>query len=195
MQMKKTILTILACYSLIACGHETKKAHAALEKDTKISDTEAIQKMAEASWIYTFDDSEKFTVTKKSNGKYSMVGLTTNKLGITSLDAESYLRIEMLQDAKFMWRLFRAAKSRGLEDIVYSRFITFTNGQKLELYRVRLTLADLESIAPTWLTADPYSVGEHDILDTEAAVAVEKKIPELWKVEVNNRDKVKIGGR
>jgi hypothetical protein len=38
-------------------------------------------------------------------------------------------------------------------------------------------------------------VGEHDILDTEDAVAVEKKIPELWKVEVNNRDKVKIGGR
>lgn len=193
--MRKKLCLSMLLMSLVACGHETKKAVAALEKDTKIADAEAIQKMAEAAWIYTFGERERFTATKKANGKFSVVGLTTDSIGVTSLSGENYLRIEMLQDAKFMWRFFRGAKSRGLDEMVFSHFITFTNGQKLELYRVRLSLADLDAQVPNWLTADPYSVGEHDILDTDDAVAVEKKITEIWKIEVNNRDKVTIGGR
>lgn len=178
----------------LACGHETKSAIAKLEKDTKTGDAEALQQMAEAAWMYTFGEREKFTATKRADGKYVVKGMIVDTLGITSVSGKEYLRIQMLQDAKFMWRLFRGGEKRGLDEVVFSHWITFTNGQKLELYRMRLNTAQLNANVPAWKTADPYSVGEHDILDTDDAVEVEKQIPETWTVEVNNRDRVKIGG-
>lgn len=176
---------------LTACGHETKKALSKLERDKSMSDEQALQKMAEASWMYTSGDSEKFTAQKKADGKYAVAGQVIDKMGVTSLKQENFLTINMLMDAKYLWRFFRGGMNRGLDEVVFSRVITLGASGQLELYRVRMNLARLKSI-PGWDTADPYDVGEYDVLSSAEANDVEKKITETWTVEVNNGGKVKI---
>jgi hypothetical protein len=174
-----------------ACGHETKNEIAKLEKDSSLQDDQALQKMAEACWIYTSGDSEKFTARKRPNGVFTLTGQAIDKLGVTSLKQDNLVLVNMLTDAKFMWRLFRAGMKRGLDEVVFSRIITLMPSGTLELYRVRINLAQLKAI-PGWDTADPYDVGEYDLLNSPEAKEVEKKIIGTWTVEVNNGDKVKV---
>jgi hypothetical protein len=185
------LVAVSLCASLVGCGHETKKAFSEIEEDSK-SDTDAIQKMAKAAWLYKVDKDKTFVASKKANGKYLVVGKTIDTLGMTNLFADAFLRIEMELDAKYMWRFFRGADKRGLDEVVYSYWVTLLGSDQLELYRVRLSKARLDAGVPKWKTADPFDVGEHDLLDTPDAREVEKKIPTIWTIEVNNRDKLQI---
>ncbi len=187
------LLLLASAGAALGCGHETKKAYATIEKDSALSAAEALQKMGSASWLFMLDKDKEFSASQREDGKYLVQAKVTDSFSGTTLTAENFLRITMLIDAKYLWRFMRAGEKRGLEEVVLSHWITATD--KLELYRVRLSVAQLDAQVPAWRTADPFSVGEHDVLDEEDALAVERKIPEVWTVEVNNRDQITIGGK
>lgn len=176
--MKSSTICGLLCAALalfaVACGHETKSALEKLEADKSLSDEQAAVEMAKAAWMYHSGDNEKFTTSKK-DGKLLLTGVTEDKLSSTALDEDNFRQIEMEMDAKFMWRLFRSAAKRGLAEMVFTHKQVLPSDPDFELYRVRLTLDQLKGISG-WDTADPYSVGEHDILDTDEAKAVVKSI-------------------
>lgn len=174
----------------VGCGHETKSALEKLEADKSLSDEQAVVEMAKAAWIYDVGDNEKFTASKK-DGKLLLTGMTIDKIAATSLDQDNFRQITMEQDAKYMWRLFRSASKRGLAEMVFTHKQVLAGDPDFEMYRVRLSLDQLKSVSG-WDTADPYSVGEYDVLDTPEAQAVLDKIVDTWTVELDNTSKVKI---
>ncbi len=174
----------------IACGHETKSALEKLEADKSLSDEKAVVEMAKAAWIFVINDDEKYTATTK-DGKMLLTGHTRDTLGTTVLDQSNFRSINMGRDAKYMWRLFRSGSKRGLSEMVFTHKEKLLSGEYLDIYRVRLSLEQLKGIAG-WDTADPYSTGEHDILDTDEALKVVESIVTTWTIEVDNTSQIKI---
>ncbi len=180
----------LLSWVLLACGHETKSALEKLEADKTMADDKAVVEMAKASFMHSSGDSEKFSATKKGDALL-LTGMTKDTLALTNLDKDNFRQIEMGMDAKYMWRLFRSGTKRGLTEMVFTHKQALSDGSMMDLYRVRLTLAQLKGISG-WDTADPYSTGEHDVLDTEAAKSVVKSVVKTWTVELDNIDKLDI---
>lgn len=191
----KPLLWITACACLVlaalGCGHETKSALEKLEADKSLSDDKAVVEMAKAAWLYKVGDDEKFTASKKDDGKLLLTGMTKDKVASTPLSEGNFRQITMEMDAKYMWRLFRSASKRGLDEMVFTHKNVLAGDPDFETYRVRLTMDQLKGISG-WDTADPYSVGEYDVLDTDDAKAVMRKIVTTWTVEADNTDKIEI---
>jgi hypothetical protein len=181
--MKRGIVLLLGL-CIAGCTHETAKALAALETDRSISDEAAITQMAEACWIYTSGENESFQASQSSRG-ILLAGQVVDAARITSLDQKNFRRINMLFDAQFLWRLFRSGVKRSLDEVVLTRIVTLTAGEKIPLYRVRMNVERLRTI-PGWDTADPYDADSNEVLQSSEANEVVNAIVDSWTVELDN---------
>ena len=188
---------LVVCFTAIAflwsCGHKTKSEIDKLVKDTQLSDAQVIQKMAESAWIFKTENNRNFKAHQKPDGKYILIGSTIDTIPVTTLTKEQFVRINMQDDAKYIWRTLSGGEKRGLDEVVYSHWVKV--GGDMELYRVRVSIAMLDNNVPSWRTADLYSVGDHDILDTDDAKQAVKDIVSHWIVELDNTAALTVGGR
>jgi len=195
MYFKKIFLVACLLFPLLIlfhCKHEVQSAHEKILKDKSLSDASALPKIAQAAFVYTFQKKHKpFRAVKNPSGGFTLVGYVLDTSKVTSLNQKNFGKIEKRIDAKTLWRIFRGGASRNLSQIIFSRRITLIDGKVIELYRVRISLNDLKKING-WNTADPYSVGEHDVLDTAEAKKVVQEITTSWTVMVDNTSRIRI---
>ena len=192
---KPNMLALSVALSIAAaatgCTHDTKSAFKDINGDASLSDEQALIKMAKASWLFAVGPNIQFKATKDAKGKFLLTGFKKDSIGVTPLGDDNFMPITTALDAKYIWRLFRGGLDRGLDEVLYTHKLSLLPDGEMDLYQVRLSAAQLKSVAG-WDTADPFSVNEHDVLDTPEALQVTAGIVKAWTMVFNNRDKLKI---
>jgi len=178
---------------ICGCGDGAAGKVQAIVDDKSKTDEQAISEIAKMVWPKTILRDLEVKVEKSSDGKYRASIISIYKSEITISTSKEQLRAtEYMGMSKFIWRMLRAGQQRNLDEVLLTQRITVKVDGKtelLDLFTVRLKLAKLKSLSG-WDKADPYDVGEFDILNP-AGQAVTDQISAAWKVEKDNLDSLK----
>ena len=181
---------------LIGCGHPVGSEVEKILADSALSDEEAVSATAMAILPHDVINECEASVEKREDGTLILNATHTSLSSITSVDREDLLAIARSDMAKHLWRIFRAGAPRHLAEVSLLHRITILTSaadrteEVLDLIKVRLTLAQIESISG-WDTVDPYDAGEYDILEP-AGVEITDQVQEKWTTEQDGSDQLKV---